>query len=317
VLLLALGACGDEGEEATGSTAAGSVEPSSTEAPSTEAPSTEPDTVPRGGTTDEAATTDGEGSAPAGRHDHPTGADEVVLEYEVGGGFTTPEYAFREPPRLLVSGDGRAFSVGPVAAVYPGPLLPNVQVRPISEDGIQQLLDAADPVGMLDEVEYEGPTTIADAPTTTLTITADGQTWVHSAYALGFTDDPASEGEESSPERQRLADFVAQLTDLTSLVEPAELGPDEAFVPDDYLVMATTVDDVDARAVEGIEPRVVDWPAGAATALADVGACAVVPAEESVSALFADADELTFFADGGTVYQVTPTPLLPGTGCPR
>lgn len=274
---------------------------------------TAPGTTPSPGTTEG---TVGEETVPGTDDDpDPDGPDDVVLEYDVSGGFTTAQTAFRQPPRLVVSSDGRAFTVGPVAAVFPGPLLPNVQVRTISEEGIEQLLAAAEEAGLLADVDYEEPTNIADAPTTTLTIDADGETWVHSAYALAVDGGLEPGAGESSPEREQLADFLATVTDLTTVVDPAELGEEEPFVPDEYLVMAEPVEDVEAFAVEGIEPRVVDWPARA-TSLAEIGSCAAIDAGDDVTAVFVDADELTFFAEGDVVHQVTPKPVYPGISCP-
>jgi hypothetical protein len=313
-LLLGLAACGEDSTEPAG-VEGGAPAPAPTSdpasAPATDAeadPGTGSDPTPPPGDTVETAD-DGRGVA------HPTGADDVVLRYEVGGGFTTREAAFQVLPRLLVSGDGRAFTVGPQTAIYPGPLLPNVQVRTIDEGGIQQLLAAADEAGLLADVTYEDPSDIADAPTTTLTIRADGETWEHVAYALALDGGLEPAAGESSPDRQRLADFLTTISDLTSVVDPDQLGEEAAFTPEEYLVTAGAVDDLGAFGSDGIEPRVVDWPDGVGTGPDEIGDCARVTADE-LGDLFAEADQLTFFSDGGTVYQVTPTPALPGASCP-
>src|SRR5215210_57424 len=46
-------------------------------------------------------------------------------------------------PVALVTGDGRVLTTGPVAAIYPGPLLPNVQQQTITPEGIQTLVAKA------------------------------------------------------------------------------------------------------------------------------------------------------------------------------
>jgi hypothetical protein len=48
--------------------------------------------------------------------------------------------------------------------------------------------------------------------------------------------------------------------------------------------------------------------------LADASECAGLPAAE-VGALFADANQLTFFAEDGITYQLTVKPQLPGDSC--
>ncbi len=326
-LVLGLAACGEDSSGPAADEPAASERPS---APDTDAPAdsgTESDPTLSPGETaptlspGETAPTlsPGDTAEPGdddGDHADPTGVDDVVFRFEVGGGFTTREAAFQELPRLLVSGDGRAFTVGPQTAVYPGPLLPNVLVRTIDEGGIEQLLAAADEAGLLADVTYESPTDVADAPTTTLTIRADGETWEHTAYALALDGGLGPGVEESSPDRRRLADFLVTVSDLGSVVDPGRLGEETAFEPEEYLVTASPVDDVGAFGSDGIEPRIVDWPDAVGIAPSDIGDCAAVPADD-LTAVFSAADQLTFFSDGGTVHQVTPVPVLPGMACPR
>ncbi len=247
-------------------------------------------------------------------YQHPTGADEVVVEYVEVGGFTTREVAFQQTPNVLVSGDGSVFGPGAQIAIFPGPLLPAVQVQPISETGIQAILAAADEAGLLRDVDYEQPTNIADASTARVTINANGQTFVHEAYALGLAL-PGEGGEETTPDRQALAGFIAELNDLTTLVGADELGEQTIFEPVSYGISAQEIDDLTDFAVDGIEPSVVEWPADASVRLADASGCSVVAAEQ-VGAVLAAADQLTFFADADVTYQVAAKPILPGTPCP-
>jgi hypothetical protein len=234
---------------------------------------------------------------------------DVVLEFGQYGGFTTPAFTFQRPPEILVTTDGRVFGPAPVVAIYPGPLVPPSQVRTITPAGVEALIDAARDADLLRDVEYAADEMLADAPTATLTITADGETWVHEAYALGI-----GPGEEPDADREALASFVEQLRDLESLVGADELGPWELAEPDTYLVRATVVDDLSGFGDGEIEPRLVDWPSDAGSALADVGECAELDAAD-VGELFQSADELTFFTDGGVTYQVVVAPQLPGRSC--
>jgi hypothetical protein len=246
-------------------------------------------------------------------YEHPTGADEVVVQYAEVGGFLPREFAFQQTPNVLVSGDGRVFGPGAQIEIYPGPLLPAVQVQPITEDGIQAILAAADEVGLLAQIDYEQPTNIADASTAQVTINVDGQTYVHEAYALGLAN-PAEPGEETTPERQALADFIAQLMDLQTLVGADQLGEQTIFEADEYGIEALVVDDLSVYGTDGIEPTVVDWPAEVSVRLADAATCTVVSAGEVGEALAA-ANQLTFFTDAGVTYQVLAKPILPGTDC--
>jgi hypothetical protein len=249
--------------------------------------------------------------APGDGFEHPTGADEVVISYVEAGGFTTREFAFQQTPNVLVSGDGRVFSPGVQIAIYPGPLLPAVQVQTITEEGIQQLLAAAADAGLLADVEYDGPTNLADAPTAIVTINAAGETWVHEAYALGLG---SPDGTETSPEREALLGFVRLLGDLSAAAGPENVGETELFEPREYAIEALVVDDLSAYGGDGIEPRVMEWPEEITTRLADATSCTVVPTAEVGATLLA-ADQLTFFTDDGVTYQVLARPVLPGRSC--
>jgi hypothetical protein len=246
-------------------------------------------------------------------YQHPTGEDEVVIEYAEVGGFVTREFAFQQTPNVLVSGDGRVFSPGAQIAIYPGPLLPAVQVQPISGLGIQTILIAAAEAGLLQQVDYEQPTNIADASTARVVINVNGETYVHEAYALGMAL-PGEGSQETSPERQALADFIADLNDLTTMVGADQLGEQTIFEPSEYGIEALVVDDLSVYGDDGIEPTVLDWPADMSVRLADAAECTVVPAAEVGETLSA-ANQLTFFEDAGVTYQVLAKPILPGTDC--
>ena len=224
------------------------------------------------------------------------------LAYE--GGLVPQDYLFASVPQLLVSGDGRMFTQGLFPEVYPGPLLPNILVRTISEDGIQTLLRVVDAAGLLaSPPDYAGGTMVADAPDTVLTINADGGTFIHSAYALGI-DDP------ESPVRRRLLDAVNSLGDKELTVGAAELGTNEAFVAATYRLRATAIDPSTLAGQEPA-PSMVDWPAGTGVSLADAGDCARVDAA-AVGSLFVDATQNTYFGDAEMVYHLAVRGVLPG-----
>ena len=281
---LLLVACGDDssnGSAPTDSLPVDTVAPIDTTVPPATAP---PTTTPSG-------------------FEHPTGADDVVVRIAYEGGFIPVEMAFLDLPTLLLSGDGHVFVQGPVPEIYPGPLLPNIQVSPVTEAGIQDLLGLADEHGLLADVEYTNPTNIADAPNTVVEIAANGETFRHSAYALGIN-------EESDPARKALADFVAAATGDWLYGPNPEVGRQEPFQSEHFLIRASEVGDYTGD----IEPTVVEWPADASLRLADAGECATIPAAE-VGDLFAGANQLTFFADDGITYQLTVKPQLPGDSC--
>ena len=244
------------------------------------------------------------GTTPTSGIAHPTGADDVVLKISYEGGFVPVGYAFLNTPTLLVSGDGRVFTQGAVPAIYPGPLLPTVLVRTITEDGMQALLGIVKSAGLLAAPpDYAGGEGVADAPNTVLTINADGGSFVHSAYTIGI-DNP------ESPARQKLLDVTTALGDIETAAGASNLGPDEPFVPTAYRFQARVVDPTELTSQDP-EPTIVDWPPQSSMSLAGATTCARLEAG-AVGSLFLDAKQNTYFRDGGVVYQLSVGGVLPG-----
>ena len=256
----------------------------------------------------------GDSTVPSGEYTYPTGSEDVVVEYAEVGGFTTQAFAFQNPPSVLISGDGLVYGGGATIAVFPGPLVPPVFVRTITPAGIETVLAGADQAGLLADVDYDSEAAefVADAPTATVTIAANGERWIHEAYALGVGGGPG--GTDDTPEREALQGFLVELGDLEALVGADQLGEERSFEPTEYLILAVPLDDPTGRGIEGQDPTIVEWPADASVRLADVAECAAISADE-VGDLFAAADQLTFFDDGGVVYEVIPKPVLPGVAC--
>lgn len=246
-------------------------------------------------------------------HAHSTEPDAVVLSITDEGGFVPPEATFASAPRLLVTGDGRVIQGGPVIAIYPGPLLPNLLERPITEAGIQRLITLADEHGLLADVTYTQPGNIADAADTVVTITVGGSTFEHRAYALGLGGGP--EGGETDEARARLFDFVVAATELASTPSD-DVGPDRPYRSETYLIRASEAPSPEAPGAEPVDivPTQVDWPAEAPVRLAAAGECAEVPTAE-FSALFQNANQLTQFIDAGRAYSLAVTPRVPGRSC--
>lgn len=284
-LAFTLAACGDDSEPAAD-------EPIDTVVDTTVAPTTPATTAPP--TAPPTTVADG--------YEHPTGADEVVVSIAYEGGFMTMEATFAQLPSLLVTGDAREFSLGPQIEIYPGPLLPNVQLADVGEAGIQELLALADEHGLLQDREYDADTNVADASDTVVTISANGETYVHRAYALGLGGGPGMT--EETGDRAELQAFVdAALMTLGT-------SETEAFEADAYLVRSFPIDDVSGYE---IEPTIVEWTVDGVD-LAAASDCVEIPADQ-VADLFVDANQLTFFEQDGTTYQLAVKPQLPGDSC--
>jgi hypothetical protein len=110
---------------------------------------------------------------------HPTGAEDIVLRMESGGGFVPIDFLATNAPSFTLYGDGTVVFRDPAAGPLPGGnvsrLAPFQTIR-LDEEGIQALLaDAIGPGALgLAAGPYIGQG--ADIPTTTFTLNADGGT---------------------------------------------------------------------------------------------------------------------------------------------
>ena len=230
---------------------------------------------------------DGDGASEPGIA-HPTGAEDVLLRIETGGGYAPVEYTFTRQPALLLTGDGRLFV--PPAAPYSSRLIP-MNVVQLDEAQVQELLGLADDAGLLapapDYTPDEDGPQVADAPTTTVSVTTTDGTWRHEAYALGFNDETDA--------RIVLAGFVD-----SALAAVADLET-EPFEPSEVALFVQETD---------FDKEVVDWPVDGVV-LADVNGCAAVPADGIVAAL-SDTGQTVTFAQAGSLYSVAGAEVLPG-----
>ena len=189
-LVLTFAACSSAGGAASPpASPAGSIEPST-------APSTSPD---------------------ANAIDHPTGATDIILRYDEGGGFVMASYAATMVPPFTLYGDGTIVFRDPTIELPPmqgsvGRFNPLRTAR-LSEEQIQDVLQLALGEGGLAVArpEYRNDM-IADAGTAIFTVQAGGLTKTVSVYALGL--DPAMEGVQDGQARAGFAKLAQALTSI-------------------------------------------------------------------------------------------------------
>lgn len=238
----------------------------------------------------------------------PDGPQDVVIKITNEGGFVPAGFAFVNLPSLLISGDGRVFTPGAMIEIYPGPLLPAISERSITDEGISKLLQLADDAGLLGApLDYSLPDAIgiADAPDTVVAIHVNGKTYEHRANALGF-DMP--EGSLSTPARENLNTFVTLISDIAKVAGSGNVGDEHIFVPDQYRFQALAVDPTQWT---DPSPTIVPWPDSTGAVLAESLECATVP-PDAVEELFTSSNQLTFFEEGDLTYQLYAVGVLPG-----
>jgi hypothetical protein len=178
--------------------AGGSSSPSSSPAPSG-APSNPPSSTPDANTID-----------------HPTGASDVILRYDEGGGFVMASFAATMLPPFSLYGDGMIVFRDPTLEFPPmegsiGKANP-LRTAKLTEAQIQDVLQLALVDGGLAVArpEYRNDL-IADAGTAIFTVNAGGLTKTVSVYALGI--DPAETGADA-PARTAFAKLADSLTSI-------------------------------------------------------------------------------------------------------
>lgn len=183
---------------------------------------------------------------------HPTGADEIVLRYEQGGGFMMANYTAGYVPHFTLYGDGTVVFWDPMEEVPPAQgsvgMMPVLKIGTLTEPQIQDLLLLALEEGGLalarPEYRYD---LVADASTATFTIDAAGDQKTVSVYALGIED-------PSVPDLEARAAFSALATTLTTLDE----GGAVAVAP--YIPTAYRASLFDATGFETPDWKPWPWP---------------------------------------------------------
>ena len=167
----------------------------------------------------------------AGAIDHATGATDILLRYEEGGGFVMPAFTAAAVPHFTLYGDGTVIFRNPMLEGPPpdGNIFKMNPLRTatLSEEQIQELLLLALGEGGLAAARpnYTNDM-VADASTAIFTIEAGGIKKTVNVYALGLEIE--GQADADGPARaafkklaDRLADFDQGGTLPTEVYEPA------------------------------------------------------------------------------------------------
>ncbi len=274
-----------------------------------------------------------EGSSGGRDIEHPTGSDEAIVVIDMSGGFVPVEFMTTHLPNFVLLGDGRVIVQGAQTLQFPGPALPALMERTLTEEGIQTVLRAIGDTDLFGaDLHLRGAANmVADAPDTVFIVNAGGQEVTVSVYGLG-TLSPA-QGQEpppgvSSAEMEAhgvLQQLYEQMLALESWL-PANAWEDEGWQPYEPEGFRLYVRGVTGEPQEAGEvPRQVrPWPTDADPAAfgeeqATFGngtRCGAVEGEEAAVWLeeLSSANQLTLWApsaDPEARFSVLVRPLLP------
>lgn len=254
---------------------------------------------------------------------HPSG-DDVVLRVEYTGGMIRDFFLTGFPPFTLM-GDGRVIVPGAQIDIFPGPALPAVNVRKLTEDGIQAVLEEVARTGLFGaSVQFRGAQNfVADAGDTVFTLHADGKDVTVTVFGLG-TLDPAGEYPGISAAElaahRTLSHLFEELSNLDAQMT-ASAWADASWRPYEPEALRLLVRNADADPPDdtGIGNMLLDWPTGSDPATfgdeASDGTirCGVVSGQEAKDwyALLTGANQLTRFVKDEHRYEVTVRLQLP------
>jgi hypothetical protein len=266
-----------------------------------------------------------------GAIDHPTGS-EAVLVVTSEGGMLPVQMQVTNMPLFVMLGDGRVIVPGVTDLIFPGPALPALQVRQLTEDGIQDVLEAVEATELFagDLDLRAAQNVVADATDTVFALDAGGRQVRVSAFALGSLSDPAmGEPPPTVSATDIEADAVLRqlmdgLTAIDTSVPPDGWEADgwQTYTPEDLRLY---VRDGTGQPVEGGEDlpgQVLDWPTDddPATFGEEVAAfgegtrCATVSGDDAATwyAALSEANQQTLWTtDGDDRWLVQVRPLLP------
>jgi hypothetical protein len=246
----------------------------------------------------------------------------LLLRITSEGGFISPSANLAALPNASVYSDGRILTPAPQDAIFPGQLLPTLNVRNVGQKGVTAILDAIRKGG-LDKPGGGGGGIPGDTGTTIFTVIVDGQP-VTTRFP-GLTGGPpgpgghGTPGPSDDPRRVAAKQLVSRLDDPTDAWGGTP-GPASVYQPSGYRVyVAPGAPQPDASASQAP----VTWPlttplsAFGTPAVPDRGIAGlrqgvVLGADAAALApILRSATAITPFVSAGKSYTLYVRPLLP------
>ena len=288
------------------------------------------DTPSRSGLPSDAPSADDGGgeSGNDGQIDHPQGS-EAVLAVTWAGGMLHESMTVTQVPPLVITGDGRVIMQGMQTLEFPGPALPALTERRLSENGVQQVLRAMEQTNLFTgDLEVRGMSgMVADANDTIFTVRAAGLESVVTVYAIGMLfpdmEPPPGMGADELEAYRVLSTFHERLMTLDTWL-PADAWATDTWVPYQPEAFRLYVRDVTGQPVEGGElpGQVREWPTDddpatfgeEVASFGDGTRCGVVERDLGATWLtdLEEANQNTLWTDGGDRrFSIGVRPLLP------
>jgi hypothetical protein len=279
-----------------------------------------PTPAPSGGATDDIA--------------HPGGSEPILIVDSVGG-FVPIQFMATGVPSFVLLGDGRVIMHGPQTLEFPGPALPALIERTLTEQGIQQILKGVEDTNLFTSDLELRNAPVADAADTRFILDAGGRQVTVSVYGLGTLPPDMEPPPGMSSAEVEAHRILGQLNDGLMTLDswlPAEAWETEGWQPFEAEAFRLYVHDVTGQPVEGgdLPAQVRQWPTADDPAtfgepqplFGDGTRCGVASGDLAATwALeLAAANQLTLWTDDGTRrFSVAARPVLPyeDPACPE
>ena len=268
--------------------------------------------------------------------DHPTGSEPILI-VDSTGGFVPVQFMATRLPSFVLLGDGRVIVQGAQTLEFPGPALPALIERTLTEEGIQEVLRGVEDTNLFTaDLELNGAQgVVADASNTVFILNAGGREVTVSVYGLGalLPDmEPAPGMTSGEIEAHRI---LGQLNDGLMTLDtwlPATEWETEGWQQYEPEALRLYVRDVTGEPVAGgdLPEQVREWPTDDDPAafgveeafFGDGTRCAVVDGELGTLWLeeMIAANQMTLWTDdGGRRFSVMARPVLPheDPACPE
>jgi hypothetical protein len=253
--------------------------------------------------------------------DHSADGHDVLIRVAFEGGFVPLEWTYRSLPSFSLYGDGRLVLPGVQMELYPGPALPSISTRTVTEEGIQTTLEEAlrSIQGVPDEMLDMGSVGLADVPTTVITIRAGDVDRTIKVYGLSeLTERPQHMSEEEFQARGQLQQLVTKLENLATWLPDGSLGTETSYEGSGARLFVSEYRKVD------LPQEPITWPLqedlgrfGDALG-SDTYRCGIVEGAEwtTLREAASRANGLTPWRESGARFSILFRPLLPDErGC--
>lgn len=296
-------------------------------------PSADPSRSPDASEPPPSSPADSDGNGTGGGVEHPTGSEAVIV-VRLAGGMIPAQMQVGEVPIFTLLGDGRVIVRGVQTLEFPGPILPALLERRLTEEGIQLVLASLDETNLFigDLENRVAASVVSDASDTIFTVHAGGRTSVVTAFGLGtmppdMEPPPGTVAAELEAYRVLTA-LNDRLMTLDTWLPADAWATDswQAYRPEAFRLYVRDV--TDQPEDEELPGQQIPWPTDEDPAtfgeeMTDFGdgtRCGVVQGEAGATWLAAlmEAKQNTTWTFGDRRYAVTPRPLLPDeeAACP-